>query len=193
MDVARSAYSLIITDPDKCHCKKRRFTFIENTAGGQTLYVGSRASDQFGRLYDKGCESEENLCAPPGIIWRYEVEFKSYRAKKLAIQLAETARREETDVSEDIGTFVSQWFIGRNITPIWVGASDDMDWTCEIEAQITDDDASLRWLSIQVRPTVERLLDRKRADEVFDALGITIISQAELDQRRIDARSLDKV
>lgn len=187
MDVARSAYSLIITDPDKCNCKKRKFTFIENSSGGQTLYIGSRASDQFGRLYDKGCESQELACAPPGMIWRYEVEFKSYRAKKLAAQLAETARREESGINEDIGTFVNQWFIGRNIIPIWVAAVDDMDWTCELEAQITDDDASLRWLSIQVRPTVERLLDRKRAGEVFEALGITVVSQEDVNYA-IDAK-----
>lgn len=192
LDVARSAYSLIITDPDKCHYKKRRFTFIENNAGGQTLYIGSRASDQFGRLYDKGCESLELMCASPGVIWRYEVEFKSYRAKKIAVQLQGAHWREETDVSEDIGAFVNKWFIGRNITPIWVGASDDMDWTCELEARISDDNASLRWLSIQVRPTVERLLDRHRAEEVFEALGITIISQAELEKRVERAKQLDR-
>ena len=191
LDVARAAYSLIITDPDKCHCKKRKFTFIENNAGGQTLYIGSRASDQFGRLYDKGCESQELVCAPPGVIWRYEIEFKSYRAKNIAAQLAETHRKEESDISSDIGHFVNLWFLGRNVTPIWVAAPDDMDWTCEIDAAITDDDASLRWLSIQVRPTVERLLDRKRADEVFEALGITVVSQVELEQRVIKAKQLD--
>lgn len=175
-NVAMRAYSRIITDPNKCVGKKRRYSYVENSAGGQTCYIGSRASDQFGRIYDKGCESKELACAPPGVIWRYEIEFKSYRAKKLARQMEAAAKREETSVGQDIQDLVHKWFLGRGVSPIWVSTNDALDWTLELEARITDDDVSLRWLTIQVRPTVERLMDRRQANEVLEALGISILT-----------------
>src|SRR3989304_5980210 len=89
-DVAKRAYAWVLTDPHSCPGKKRKYSYVENSSGGQTVYIGSRASDQFGRLYDKGCESAKDACAPPGLLWRYEVEFKAYRAKKLARQGAAT-------------------------------------------------------------------------------------------------------
>src|SRR3989304_5697268 len=89
-DVAKRAYAWVLTDPHSCPGKKRKYSYVENSSGGQTVYIGSRASDQFGRLYDKGCESARDACAPPGLLWRYEVEFKAYRAKKLARQGAAT-------------------------------------------------------------------------------------------------------
>src|SRR4030042_2129447 len=92
-DVAKRAYAWVLTHPHNCPSKKRKYSYVENSAGGQTVYIGSRVSDQFGRLYDKGCESAKDACAPPGLLWRYEVEFKAYRAKKLAYQMGITARQ----------------------------------------------------------------------------------------------------
>src|SRR3972149_6100989 len=174
-DVAKRAYALMLTDPHGCPSKKRKDSYVENSAGGQTVYIGSRASDQFGRLYDKGCESAKDACAPPGLLWRYEVEFKSYRAKKLARQMEKTAREESVSVSGEIANLVRTWFIARGIRPLYGAGYHRGEWVLELEARITDDDCSLNWLTLQVRPTVDRLRDRGRSAEVFEALGITIV------------------
>jgi hypothetical protein len=174
-DVAKRAYAWILTDPAICFAKRRKYSYVENSAGGQTCYVGSRVSDQFGRLYDKGAESEEEASVDPGWVWRYEVEFKSYRAKKLAKQMEASAKLEKHVVSSKIGELVSMWFRGRGIVPIYNALGAGVSWVTELEARMTDDEASLNWLTVQVRPSVERLLERGRQAEVFEALGIHIV------------------
>jgi hypothetical protein len=175
IDVARTAYGRAITDPERCLCKRRKYSYVENSAGGQTCYIGSRISDQFGRIYDKGCESAKDAICPPGMLWRYEVEFKSYRAKKLAKQMEASARAETETVAEAISHLIYTWFRSRGIPTIFDDAPPDVDWTVELEARITDDEASLKWLTVQVRPSVERLLERGREAEVFEALGIHVV------------------
>src|SRR4030042_3564126 len=175
INVAKAAYARAITDPEKCFARRRKYSFVENSAGGQTCYIGSRISDQFGRIYDKGCESAKDAVCPPGMLWRYEVEFKSYRAKKLARQMEASARAETETVSEGINHLVYTWFRARGIPPIFNDAPPDTDWIVELEARVTDDEASLNWLTVQVRPSVERLLERGREAEVFEALGIHIV------------------
>lgn len=175
INVAKRAYARLITDPTLCQTKKRRYSYVENSAGGQTCYVGSRSSDQFGRLYDKGCESSEEAITPPGWVWRYEVEFKSYRAKKLAAQMEKTAELELESVPDTISHLVFNWFRARGIPPIWNDVATDTNWVLELEARITDDEAALSWLTVQVRPSVERLIGNGREAEVFEALGIKIV------------------
>jgi len=68
----------------------RSLSLIVNSKGGETLYVGSRQSDQFARLYDKGAET--GLLAP-GNQWRYEVEFKGERASQALKRLTTTTDR----------------------------------------------------------------------------------------------------
>src|SRR3972149_9442592 len=174
-DVAKRAYALMLTDPHGCPSKKRKDSYVENSAGGQTVYIGSRASDQFGRLYDKGCESAKDACAPPGLLWRYEVEFKAYRAKKLAYQMGITARQALPSVSEEIAKLVHTWFLARGIRPLYTTQDHLGEWVLGMEARVTDDDCSLNWLTLQVRPTVDRLQARGRSEGGFKALGITSV------------------
>lgn len=183
LNVALRAYSLIITDPNKCEgCGKRKFSYVENSLGGQTLYVGSRASDQFGRVYDKGLESTKDPLAPAGVIWRYEVEFKSYRAKKVATSMLSRSKIDDLDdVADDIQHTVSRWFLGRGVNPIWT-PGDGLAWALDIEAKVTDDEATLKWITTQVRPSVGRLVDRGKKDQVLEALGITVLRQDDLDK-----------
>jgi len=175
INVAKAAYARAITDPEKCFAKRRKYSFVENSGGGQTCYIGSRISDQFGRIYDKGCESAKDAICLPGMLWRYEVEFKSYRAKKLARQMEASAKAETETVADGIRHLVYNWFRARGIPPIFNEPPSDVDWTLELEARITDDEASLNWLTVQVRPSVERLLERGREVEILEALGIHVV------------------
>jgi Putative phage replication protein RstA len=148
----------------------RRMTFYKNNTGGQTLYVGSRASDQFGRLYDKGREAVEDLAIDPGLLWRYEVEFKGKRAKTVALQL----RRQLGDVGTIPGMIaktVQLWFFSRGVPILDVVREGDL-LDLEVSARVTDDTTTLDWLSNQVRPSVLRLKARGKMRQVVKALGL---------------------
>ena len=55
----------------------RSYSQIESSGGGHTIYLGSRASEKFARIYDKGVEAGE------GGDWkRFEVELKGDVAKE---------------------------------------------------------------------------------------------------------------
>lgn len=61
----------------------RNFSLMENSNGGKTLYVGSRSSERFIRLYDKASESGLD-----GVLWhRLELETKGMVARSVATLL----------------------------------------------------------------------------------------------------------
>jgi len=144
---------------------------IANSQGGTTVYLGSRTSRLFGRLYDKG--AEEGIGS--GICWRYEVECKKPASEAVLSQLLVT---EEPALW--ISSYVWNWFNGKGVEPIFT--SSDVDSAIEIEASVSSSTKSLAWLSSQVRPTVGRLVIEGLTIEVLDALGLTnyVTSREEL-------------
>lgn len=157
--------------------RKRKASFINNSDGGQTLYLGSRASDQYGRIYDKGMENQDRTDVPVdlGRIWRYEVEFKSYRAKRIASQLYEKLHG-ELDVHSIIGDTVDTWFKARGLPTIIKNAG-DQPFLSDVRATVTDDAMTLKWLSTQVRPSVSRLILNGRLEDVLRALNIDVLDR----------------
>lgn len=127
---------------------RRVHTRLERTFGrGDTLYVGSRASQWFGRIYDKFRESKDEEYRR---CWRYEVECKDDAAQKAARFVEQS-----DNSSADIGAAVSGWFRARGITPRYqptmAGSMGPVSTTD------TDAARSLRWLGRDVRPVVARL------------------------------------
>jgi len=144
---------------------KRQYALIQNTAQGQTLYVGSRQSTQFGRVYDKGMQ-QKALQFKAGELWRFEVEFKDERAYKVARQLKEV----QVGV---IANCVHKWFSGRHIAPIWpFGSSVEEIIDTTQEATLASDEATLRWLSTQVKPSIIRLSAKGKLEQVFYSLDL---------------------
>jgi len=82
-------------------------TQMYDTKGGHTNAVGARISDAYGRNYDKGIESK--LCEQ-GRLWRYEVEFKRGRAKRIARQIALSYKPEL-----DVARTVWHWWASRGV------------------------------------------------------------------------------
>src|SRR5690349_18022953 len=78
---------------------------ILGSDGGSTVYIGSRSSEYFGRVYDKGVEQKTH---PPGQWWRWELEIKGESAMRVANQIL-TADAEQGA----IGSLVNQWFRAR--------------------------------------------------------------------------------
>lgn len=65
----------------------RKFAQIHSLGGGNTIYVGSRQSEKFVRIYDKAAESKLS-----GQLWtRFEVETKGMVARSVAVALCGVA------------------------------------------------------------------------------------------------------
>lgn len=56
-------------------------SLLVNNKGGATVYIGSRSSAWYARIYDKGVESGTR---EPGVLWRWEVECKADAAQMVA-------------------------------------------------------------------------------------------------------------
>jgi len=154
----------------------RKYSLIQNNMGGTTLYVGSRQSEEFGRVYDKGAEMGRSA----GLEWRYEIELKGDKAKHAAKVLAEM-HKGHRDKSGAISSTVYDWFLKRSVPPIWPrGNTEAID--LRVKATTTNDDQRLLWLKTTVSPTVKEMLSLGKV-EVLEALGITDFYRME--RRRV--------
>lgn len=139
--------------------------------GGGTLYVGSRKSNNFGRLYDKGAELNQRLPHEQQIqteyLWRAELETKRNCAQA---QFSEIVKRQARgELREFIADTVLTWFSGRGIyLPVIPNSSSIVS----VAHRAVDDLRTIKWLHEQVRPCVWRLTESGRLAEVADALSI---------------------
>lgn len=135
---------------------------IESALGGATLYFGSRQSERFGRLYDKGAESKDPKYARS---WRYEVEYKGEVARKIWEQLM----FHETPERDAIST-VHDFYEKRGLTLPW--SPDGHSLNSKVPLRQSDTEAKLGWLVGQVKPTIKWLETRVTRAELLAALGI---------------------
>lgn len=142
------------------------FTLIQNTDGGETIYVGSRKSQQFGRIYDKGAEQGNEVLI--GHQWRYEVEYKKPLAGSVLTALLRC--EEGQDLPEKMRSTVHGWFARRDCPPVFSDAGPMIE--IETETRVTSDEVKLWWLSSQVCPSVKSLIERGRLEDVVKALGL---------------------
>lgn len=161
---------LVSTYYNNLHPSEVQFTRLENTSrGGQTLYVGSRSSDVFGRIYDKGVQS--GLLPVPGYLWRYELEYKNYYAPQ-AINRLIVEKCGRCSLSRLITNTIWTYFDKRNLPPLFNrrGDADIITVACRVRSDELD--RQLDWLRQQVSPTVKRIFTRNRTS-VLDALGLS--------------------
>lgn len=142
--------------------RPRSFSFIVGHPAGQTLYVNSRASDNFARIYDKGVESK--LCAP-GLMWRYEVEFKRKVAKSEAIALAP-----QEQMQAYVADRVHTWMTARGIDPTWPAPT---SFAHETSARIDVAHDVLTWMKDSVSISVAKAIKKYGLKAVLDALGLS--------------------
>jgi hypothetical protein len=152
---------------------KRHIRLERSFGGGDTLYVGSRVSNYYGRVYDKYRESRDEQYRR---CWRYEVECKgdgAQQARKAVIAAA--------DVSKASASLVAHWFGARGCSVRY--RSELADELAPVGAHHSDLDTWLTWLLQGVRPVVQRCLlyvPRETIEHILFAPG-TIDS--ELDSR----------
>lgn len=158
--VASQAYSRLVGQSDAT--KRRLYSLITNSHGGETLYVGSRASDQFGRVYDK--DAEQKL-ARISTRWRYEVEFKADRAVRVLELLQPSRERGKMYLGIVRGFFEPR---GVKLPPL----ADEQEIRVEVLAPPRQVDTQLTWLRDQVRPVVQRLTRLGLEASVMEALRL---------------------
>lgn len=151
-----------------------KYTYITGVQGkkrqrvGDTLYVGSRQSNQFGRFYDKGLQT---ATADPGKWFRYEVEYKS----GAAFQMSKSALDLDPGVlGEFILCAVFDWFLSRRVPPLFSPMTDTPGLVVRSQMKQTTKERKLAWLRSQVRPTVQYLFEQGMRGETLRALDIDI-------------------
>lgn len=135
---------------------------VRDNRGGWTLYIGSRTSPRFARLYNKEAESkkeEYRKCL------RWEVEYKGEAANQVLRALTGAQSAEPL-----IRATVRSHYEDRGVTVPWkangpcVGAS--------IVARPTDNAIRLRWLKLQVAPSLARLHAAGLLQDALESLGL---------------------
>lgn len=139
-------------------------TLIDNQRKGHTLYYGSRASAQFGRVYDKYAQQNKDASYLNAI--RYEVEFK----KPLAGEVMRWLLMKEPRVDE-ITARVFSWFADRNIeTPLDLTIPDN---AIQYPRKETPIEKKLEWLRKSVRPVYRQLVALGFQIEADGNIGVT--------------------
>lgn len=142
---------------------RRKIALIKAHPAGQTLYIGSRQSDTFLRLYDKGAENGSDTS---GKTWRYEVEYKNDRAREVSNML-----NRHSSPHDGITALVHAEFTKRGTTPLFdrkIPAP-----TLSLSRIDPTTERQLIWLNTQVRPVIEKLLAAGERDRTIAALGLT--------------------
>lgn len=142
----------------------RKSYLITGSDGGQTLYVGAMSSDQRGRLYNKEIQSE----SPEYIrTWRYEVVLRNERAKGLGDRLLATVEERTALIS----AFVALWWQSRGIETPWVFDA-SVSPIAPQKTLPTDVERQLHWVTVQVAPTIKRLIAGGYRDRLIALLGL---------------------
>jgi hypothetical protein len=135
----------------------------EQTLGsGDTLYLGSRTSERFGRIYNKGAESGELEYS--GSI-RYEVELKNDAATRFYRRYVATTDPTACLLSEVLRDF-SEWGIH-----LPTNLADKYPKRIEATPDPFSAERKLEWLRNGVSGTVDKLLDEGvEFEAIYDAL-----------------------
>lgn len=139
-------------------------TLIDNKAKGCTLYYGSRASSQFGRIYDKWRQQNKSDHYRNAV--RFEVEYKKPLAQEIVTWLL------RTDASEiDMAARVFGWFSERYISvPLDLTIRDN---AIQFPQRETPIDKKLEWLQKTVRPVYRQLVALGYQIEADGSIGVT--------------------
>jgi hypothetical protein len=146
--------------------RQRLISEHSDSRGGMTVYIGSRNSDIFGRMYNKYAKTKEGFYENS---IRYEVEAHNEHAHVWAAALYLAGpRRHRTCVS-----YVRDWFEGKGIaTHITQPATRQVPPPIHRTAPTVQ--RTLDWLQKQVRPAVLRLLTEVDRNEVVRILGLDL-------------------
>lgn len=144
------------------------FTFIENSEGGSTLYVGSRSSMRYGRIYDKGVEQGTLV---PGKLYRWELEIKDALADQAVAMLCGNAQFDRVLMG-----LLGDFFKERQLPVPWSIPS--LEEAFIVPRVAVDDAGGLRWLAGPVATTFARLMDTVGAESTLRAIFAKCLTES---------------
>lgn len=132
---------------------------VRDNKGGNTIYIGSRTSDKYLRIYDKGVEGKTNV---PGELIRFEVEYKRGLAKQCLTWLSAEQSPTLSIAQKTVAAFkpLLVEFGGSPLTIVEVARAE----------RIPDNKRRLAYLSKCVRPLIDRLRESGLGDEAMKIL-----------------------
>lgn len=142
--------------------RPRSFSLIQTHPHGDTLYVGKRQSDCFGRVYDFATAHKK---AAPRTLWRYEVEYKRH----LAAHHANSLLGERVHASR-VESIVGQWYEARGVRQTW--CSSESSHLESVSNRETERDV-LSWFDTSVSKTVAKAIRRNGVAAVIEALHLS--------------------
>ena len=142
---------------------------VVNAAGGETVYIGSRESDYFCRIYDKFQESVQRRDPDDAEhyaqCWRYELECKGRVASPTAMALVAAPSR-----PAHCQRAVYDYLHEHGVEPGY--PVDGQRVLVPGFRRRSDAESRLAHLSRNVRPTIEALRQIGRLDDAIIALGL---------------------
>jgi DNA relaxase NicK len=158
--LALHGYSSLTQSPSP-KGRKSRLTLIQSQPEGDALLIGSRRSDYYARLYDKGVESQT---AEARTLWRYEVEAKRGRAFALARALLNC-----DDLKTLCASFVHSWFARKGLEPFYEPKGVGQISLFHIDRRDSD---ALRWFRSTVSKAIRKAANRYGWPSVLEALEL---------------------
>lgn len=127
---------------------RKRVRLVDGAGDGDTLYIGSRSSGVFMRVYNKEKESGEPRYK--GVV-RFEVQFNGPVAADMGKKLAQGAYNVSVMAATTLEAFRRA---GVDIRA-GDGTGEYVRW--HVQTPKVDDDAQVKWLKKQVGPVARRL------------------------------------
>lgn len=162
-NVAKEAYAAATIDNNSLPAgRRRKLVLIVGSDGGDTFYLGSAASDQRGRIYNKEIQSElpeYTRC------WRYETVYRNSAATGVSATIYAHAHNRPRLCQ----TIAASWFGKRGVDVNWF-FSGLLEPISLKKSLPTDVEAKLRWLETQVAPTIRYLCELGYRDTLLTTL-----------------------
>jgi len=144
--------------------RRRLIQLIEDNKGGMTVYVGSRHSDAFGRIYSKHAKTPE--ARYEGAV-RYEIQLGGDHARVYAEMLSRAGDGRERAIAH----YVREWFLARGLVIPMPNLRDN--WRpLDLLPPKSTEATTMEWLRVQVRPAIARLLRSVPTERILSAIGL---------------------
>jgi hypothetical protein len=164
----RKHYSQVRRQP-KQRGRPSSFKLWVGPGGPESLMLGARASDRYGRIYDKGLESR--VAEYEGML-RYELELKGGLSFRMACELASSPSQRSLVVQELLRFFKVRAMRVPELESQANYLRGDMPSSLVVSASVDRRATRLRWLRNSVEPCVRELVAAGMLDQVLTALNL---------------------